>query len=1051
MDESKMGLPAAVDRRVRHEAPRDVGVMDPVQPGQYWTYEVAEESRSGLVPGRAYLVQDVKLLDGEAHTVVLRRHPLEARENYPTDSRQLLASEFYGTFSRVDDGAALRQREIAEIHGEVDAIQAELREGPPGLPGNGRTLLQIARHVETAEPDVGTMITNIDKIDAMQAAAARQVEMAEASAKWMTERTQAMGRSLNVLGDYHAEMAAAQVAAVSKVVKHAKRLEEGVQTLGLYTGEGVTATLLVDGEPAARDAGPLHLYQRRLYMDEEYLVHVHDEGADVDDFVDFASDLARDPALIERILPMERSIVAMRIRRTGMVYVEGGGQAAAIANAVANQPNLETFLLIRDGGRIWKVESELGTHDIPRLFPTRGEADKPFRGWGGEHVTIDDVRYTDKLAESDKVALMYRRLLILLWGLNDRLQVFGTLAPAGTNFLSLDFQTQAFRFIHDDEDGLPNNMPPFDKWAAEKNRMLQSGSRVLCLWDVLVNPATAPGLERAADYDRHTHRRNITPLGKATNKHDLVIARKKGASIVVDCEANRGYFGDGATFNATVDLTAWDTADSQKWRDDRRHDRIGYLVLDGVTPEEIDFYLNSRGERAGYLSYVPLFFAVRDHLRTEREQAAPFVRQLEADLRAAGILTEQTREGVEEAVQEAVRMWRAANRGRPVPEPGSEQWPAAMKAIYDVVWRLTHDAEAAVARVADAVRAAGLEPLRVVSTGRGKLAVYTEAPADEQPVVLAGWPWVHRWQVSAKTGALEGRPEWAHLAPRGDEKVLHDWPAATRWASMVLPYERAAAAHFERAVGLVDAAGAGNPWLEVACGRPPRDKVLLDMAREVNAWMRKHSGEEVVTPRLLIPLALVERYLPEREVQDWRTREMVLRAEESKGVDLVMLHADPAELLSAVAPGHLRREVVNILVGVYLHKSGHRKRLLGDTVGGFTFRPAPYVSRVSMRHWVGAGFPSGLCRYFDKVGYDCPTSKPFAGGDLMLHLTENVNARWLKESHRAMRIVYEPADRSLAALAEDLSAAWCREAAPAPVETPLEEDQAEDTPAPPAP
>lgn len=931
----------------------DIGIMDPVQPGQYWTYE-GGENRSGLVTGRAYLVTDVKLLDGEAHTVIIRRHPLETREQYPTTAREMLASAFYGQFSRVADAEAVRRREMEEIMGRVDAIQEELRAGPPSMPGDGAALLQIARHVETAEQDLGTMISNIDKVDAMRQAAARQVVLAEASAAWMTERTKEMGATLTVLGDYHQEAAAAQVAAVSKVVKHAKRLEEGVKTLNLYTGEGVEARLLVDGDPAGPDAGPLHLYQRLLFMDEEYLVHVNDAGADYHDFGDFAADLARDPALVRRLLPMPRSIVAMRPRRKDKIYFEGDSPSDTFMNMLYNQPNRQAFLLIRDGDRIWHVESELGTYNVPRLFPTKDEADKPFRGWGGERVGIDNVRYTDQLAESDKIALQYKRLLILLWGLHDRLEVFGNIAAPGTNFLSMDFQSKAFKFVHDDEEGLPHNMKPFNEWIAEKNALLQSGSRVLCLWKNLANPATAPGLVRNDGSRRYS---DLRWLGRPATTSDVVIARKSGSSIVVDMEATRaGWDNHGKPYKVVVDLTKWEESDSHYWRSEDDYERAAFLVLDGVRPEEIDFYLNSRSQRAGYLSYVPLFFAVRDALIEERRQAEPFMTKLRDDLRAAGALTPENEDDVGSAVEESIRLWRAANRGKPIPEPGSEQWPAAMKAIYDVVWRLTQDQQAIIDRVQTDFWQAGIEPLRVVSTGRGKLAVYGQSDQIRKPVPLTQWPWVSRWQVPAKGSVAETEPRWAILTARGDEKVLHDWPDAASWTDRKLPYDRAEPGHFEALADQFRSTAVRHWWLDMMCGRPVDPEKLIEEAEIVAYWMSENGAAKAI---MSLPIGLLEVYRPDAVFKAYNEKGPRLHPEEVRALKLVLLRADARPLLVEAAPDDLRPGIAEILSSVFAAPALMERNLLSRRADDKAFYQ-PSLAIAGMKSWVEAGMPSGL-------------------------------------------------------------------------------------------
>nr|UGK56752.1 hypothetical protein [Escherichia coli] len=72
------------------------------------------------------------------------------------------------------------------------------------------------------------------------------------------------------------------------------------------------------------------------------------------------------------------------------------------------------------------MESHLGAS---RLFPSEDEQQGHFRGFDGTTIKFEDVAYTDRLKAHDLMALHYRRLLIMLFGLDQRLALFGQFYP----------------------------------------------------------------------------------------------------------------------------------------------------------------------------------------------------------------------------------------------------------------------------------------------------------------------------------------------------------------------------------------------------------------------------------------------------------------------------------------------------------------------------------------------------------------------------------------------------------------------------------------------
>lgn len=98
--------------------------------------------------------------------------------------------------------------------------------------------------------------------------------------------------------------------------------------------------------------------------------------------------------------------------------------------------------MVRNGQNIKQIYSPVESHlGASRLFPSEDEQQGHFRGFDGTTIKFEDVAYTDRLKAHDLMALHYRRLLIMLFGLDQRLALFGQFYPQHekANFLNLSF------------------------------------------------------------------------------------------------------------------------------------------------------------------------------------------------------------------------------------------------------------------------------------------------------------------------------------------------------------------------------------------------------------------------------------------------------------------------------------------------------------------------------------------------------------------------------------------------------------------------------------
>lgn len=153
----------------------------------------------------------------------------------------------------------------------------------------------------------------------------------------------------------------AQAKALKPAIKAVKRRIFSVQ---LYAGLVEDVVQVVEGHPAARTE-PVHLIQRRAYMDEECLAAYEHGGMDYRGIEDFDAWLAR-PANLDRVLPFPRCIIAFQVRRH-----KKDRKVNTLADLwrIAQEEKLDklTFLYIRNGAQLFRLSTEIEFQT--KLFP----------------------------------------------------------------------------------------------------------------------------------------------------------------------------------------------------------------------------------------------------------------------------------------------------------------------------------------------------------------------------------------------------------------------------------------------------------------------------------------------------------------------------------------------------------------------------------------------------------------------------------------------------------------------------------------------------------
>lgn len=893
-------------------------------PGYYWRAtqhlpmcrNERQDIRRTIPAEEVLLLVEVEQFDGVEHTVVLQCHPRHGEGQH-----RLLMEDFLLAFRPEPDGEQVRQQEIAAIHDDVATLQEEIARGQvdptvmgPAVEAGLRDWLAhqaddktdgeegVDAPTENAlaipggrfRTDVGFALDNrLTQADtrAMHQIAEREGKIAQLKAEWLTERTTTIAEKLEALAPFYAEKSAVAMARISGIRRQADEIMRGIASLDLYTGKNVTVETLCEG--AGAEAGErLTLMQRKLVVEEELAAWAPvGEDFDFQSLERFDEALAANDELRDQLLPTERCVVAMAIRRQDLDYGD------AFVNYAKNRLNRQVFLLIRNGDNLYRVYSGEPTHEAaPRLFPVRNEFEGFFQGIDGSRITYRDIQFTQQASRAEDLALHYRRLMILLCGLDHRLHLFGEFYPAQetSQFITQGFQQRHMQFLADEEEEslLGEGRPAVAEWIASRNAFLRSGSRVLCLHHDLMTTETAPSVLKDSAHGRFTDR-----LAHPLEPSDTLVAYREGAELCVSVPVVRNTWREviNEEFNARVSLTKA-LADSLQ---------PGMLCLDAVSAADLEWYIHDRSSRIRHITYMRLFKQAAEALREEEaaeQDVRDYLRQSALDAGLADVAT------VDAKVTESVRAWRADRRGAPLPALDDKK---ALTGLLDHLFAQDERvSQQLVAWVEAYVAEQGLTPLKVALNGRSALSLYVEVPPEERSDRLVAWGWVRRLRMKAlktKLQVTSSRLVWLREEADASEKVLKEWPELEGWRQDCAEPAKPKAIDQYCEVVRMSLPGAREVFTGEGLGIPePAFERLLD---DMETVMRG-GGKMVKDPSLAIPVAA---YAPPT------SRHGVTPSH-------VMMYAPAEQWLHHFADAEQRQRLRQRFLGVYARPEAHVER-----------------------------------------------------------------------------------------------------------------------------
>lgn len=144
------------------------------------------------------------------------------------------------------------------------------------------------------------------------------------------------------------------------------KVNDRIFQVELYAGLTEHVVEIKKGKPAPEHT-PIHLFQRRHYMDEECLVDYRTGGMTFRSLTEFDGWIC-EPANLARILPSPRCVVAFRIRRNPKEQGFASLRAfIAFQFSGERDANKQTYLYIRNGEQVFRLSTAIDFGE--RLFP----------------------------------------------------------------------------------------------------------------------------------------------------------------------------------------------------------------------------------------------------------------------------------------------------------------------------------------------------------------------------------------------------------------------------------------------------------------------------------------------------------------------------------------------------------------------------------------------------------------------------------------------------------------------------------------------------------
>jgi len=417
-------------------------------------------------------------------------------------------------------------------------------------------------------------------------------------------------------------------------------VEDRIFTIELYCGLQEEVKQIADGEPAPAET-KITVRQQMLYMDEETLFDYETGGMDFDSIKKFDKWVCKSETL-NRVLPEQKGIVAFRVRRSEKDYGPCFSISQALMQISWHQANEQTYLLIRNGQRVYRIASEIDFS--PRLIPKRDEIGeeqfkKRIENWEfdddygknlshgakrvvtEELITPESVEFDDHVKKVDALLKHYNRIIILLQGLLDRSKVFHPHPPV--NLCHTGEIDEWVNLVRDEEMGLPCNKIDWKTYQQQLNSTLKVGKYI-----VIQFPPIHYSDRRSYRYDDELHKEVVRPK-RAYGYAEMprfckvdAIKRDKSAVRVSWPQEKRANPIEGKWI-PSKDKPGWGHREWIYETDRMLHEWIPIKYVFNVsdyTPNDYRMFLCDRALQGQYLRWASFLLGAEDWLTEQRKE-----------------------------------------------------------------------------------------------------------------------------------------------------------------------------------------------------------------------------------------------------------------------------------------------------------------------------------------------------------------------------------------------------------------------------------------------
>ena len=488
---------------------------------------------------------------------------------------------------------------------------------------NGEAIEEFTESSDTALMSLGskdTLMILRENINAASAVAEKTRKFAELMVKVKTAELEARIRPMKTM--------------IEKMKREVSRLDYVIQTIETYAGIKESIVPLKLGEPAP-ETTPIVFRQAVIFMDEE--MALIDDDFDWHKIAKFDEWLLQDDRFKE-FMPDEKSMVAVKPRRTDKEYTSGKTKDDVLYNWVMNQPNHETAFLIRNGDNLYKIESE-HIFLLDRMYPNMDEYKAVIEKEQKDHW-YEHNKEEGKL-ESERFRKRFTQVAFLMQGLIDRSDVFAPHNVTGSLIKMEGFTDEQIqlRYELDMSHALSDGRPTIDKWFEEVNGKLCEGKRIILI-------PRQYGIGYGYDFSRQHDF-----LKWYSSEYAAPELPKEGIYTLeaITKEQANGYIGeyDFAIKYMPQGEYRWEERKNRvtirlKTKAKYRNSQ-GILNYDDVNIDDVEYYLNSRLHRSQYYMFVRVLKKFKTMYLKELEAENEYIKMFVGQMMAKGL---QPKDGI---------------------------------------------------------------------------------------------------------------------------------------------------------------------------------------------------------------------------------------------------------------------------------------------------------------------------------------------------------------------------------------------------------------------